>query len=368
LRITRGQVLPSAHANKKKYRKSAPDRSSFRRCGENHIHIRRKTVKLKTLYCTFVATAALLLSTAPAAWAAWPADKPIEIIVGFAAGGETDVMARTLAPFIARHLGDGAQFVVMNRPGASGAIAYSALARAKPDGYTVGVVNTPPFNFVPLQRKAGYDPSDLQLLGRVVSDPTTLIARRDSPYQTLKQVVDALKQKPGSISVGYNGVGTNGHLALLQLQQVTGVKVIDVPFAGTAQSKLALSGGHIELAFASESAVPDAEKGAGPLKVIAQFMEKRAAGLPNVPTAIEQNMRVVMPSDRGFAMPRGISEDRAARLEKAIEAAVQDPEFLKSASAYRSILAWMPAKEWQQELQRQVPALRTLANSMPKEN
>jgi tripartite-type tricarboxylate transporter receptor subunit TctC len=97
-------------------------------------------------------------------------------------------------------------------------------------------------------------------------------------------------------------------------------------------------------------------------------MEKRAAGLPNVPTAIEQNMRVVMPSDRGFAMPRGISEDKATRLERAIEAAVQDPEFLKSASAYRSILAWMPAKEWQQELQRQVPALRTLANSMPKEN
>lgn len=312
--------------------------------------------------------AAAVLLCAASAHAEWPADQPIEIVVGFAAGGETDIMARAMAPFIARHLGGGAQLVVMNKPGASGAIAYSYLARAKPDGYTLGVVNLPPLPFVPMYRKAGYQGSDIRLLGRVVSDPTTLIARKDSPYQSLTQVVDALKKSPRAISIGYNGVGTNGHLALLQWQQATGIVVNDVPFSGTAPSKAALVGGHIDMAFASESAVPDPEHEAVPLKVIAQFVEQRAPGLPNVPTAVEQGMRVIMPSERGFGAPAGLPDERAARFEAAIQATLNDPEFLKTASTYRSILAWLPGEAWQRELDGQVPALKQLAGSMPKDN
>ncbi len=324
-------------------------------------------VKGKIIYAIFAALA-VLAAFAPVAKADWPSDKPIEVVVGFAAGGETDIMARKLAPFIAKHLGGGATLIVVNKPGASGAIAYALIERAKPDGYTLGVVNVPPLTFVPMQREAGYNPANIELLGRVVADPTTLVTNKSSKYDTLQQVVAQLKRDPGSVSIGFNGVGTNGHLALLQLEQAAGIKVNAVAFKGTGESKIALAGGHVDLIFGSESLFPNPDKESVPVKVIAQFMEKRAPGLPNVPTAIEGGLKVVMPSERGFGIPKALPAERAARIEKALEAAVHDPEFVKSASMFATIIAWLPGKSWQRELARQEPALQALAKGMPKEN
>ena len=104
------------------------------------------------------------LAAASLAHAAWPADAPIAITVGFAPGGATDVMVRTLAPFIARHLGDNASVVIQNRPGASGELAISSVMRAKPDGYSLVVVNLPGYFFVPMYRKSSYATKDLTLL------------------------------------------------------------------------------------------------------------------------------------------------------------------------------------------------------------
>jgi len=102
-----------------------------------------------------VAAVVSLTGIAPAN-AAWPSDASIEVIVGFAPGGTTDVMVRVLAPYIAKQLGDNAQLVIVNRPGASGEIGVSQVKRAKPDGYTVGIVNLPGYFFVPMYRKASY--------------------------------------------------------------------------------------------------------------------------------------------------------------------------------------------------------------------
>ncbi len=85
--------------------------------------------------------------------AAWPDDKPVEVVVGFAAGGGTDVMARKLLPFVEKRLGGSARFVVLNKPGAGGEIAFAAIARAAPDAYSMGVVNVPGYNFLPMTRK-----------------------------------------------------------------------------------------------------------------------------------------------------------------------------------------------------------------------
>src|SRR5690606_3066810 len=131
------------------------------------------------------------------ALAAWPGDRPIELVVGFAAGGETDVLARTLAPYIQKHLSPNASIVVVNKPGASGAIANSHVQRAAKDGYTVAMVNTPPMNFLPLVQSTPYDPDQFALIGRVVSDPTLLVARDDSPCQSVQELVDAAQAQPG---------------------------------------------------------------------------------------------------------------------------------------------------------------------------
>jgi len=312
--------------------------------------------------------AALALTlAATAVQAAWPDDKPIEVIVGFAAGGETDIMARGLAPFIQKHLGGKANVVVINKVGASGEIANAYVQRAQPDGYTLGVVNVPPLVFVPLTKKAQYDPKELSLVARVVSDPTFLVTRKDSPYTSLKQVVDALKANPKSLSFGYNGVGSNGHLAMLQWQLATGVQPNDIPFNGSSQSKNALLGGHTQFMFTSLTAVPHPDKEAVPLRIVSQFMETRAPALKDVPTAKEQGMNVVMPSDRGFAVARNVPAAVQQRLQQAIASALKDPEFLKTATSYASVISFLPGAEWQRNLDANQAAMEALAARMPKE-
>src|SRR5690606_15426606 len=103
--------------------------------------------------------------------AAWPDDRVIEVYVGYAAGGTTDMMARTIAPFIAKHLGGNASLAVINKPGASGELAVSHVQSARPDGYTVGRVHLPGYCFLPMYRKAQYDPQHVQSPGRVVGGP-----------------------------------------------------------------------------------------------------------------------------------------------------------------------------------------------------
>lgn len=311
--------------------------------------------------------AAMLASTLTAAHAAWPDDKPIEIVVGFAAGGETDIMARGLAPFIQKYLGGKANLVVINKVGASGEIANAYVQRAAGDGYTLGVVNVPPLLFVPLTKKAQYDPKQLSLLARVVSDPTFLVTRANSPYTSLTQVVAALKDKPNSLTFGYNGVGTNGHLAMLQLQLATGVRLNDIPFNGSSQSKNSLLGGHTDFMFTSLTAVPAPEKEAVPLRIVSQFMETRAPAIKDVPTAKEQGIAVVMPSDRGFAAPKAVPAEIQARLQQAIASSLKDPEFLKTASSYASVISYLPGAEWQRSLDASLPMLEALAAKMPKE-
>lgn len=314
-----------------------------------------------------VAMASLALVLTATAHAAWPDDKPIEVIVGFAAGGETDTMARGLAPFIQKHLGGKANLIVVNKVGASGEIANAYLQRAAPDGYTIGVVNVPPLLFVPLTKKAQYDPKELSLIGRAVSDPTFLVTRASSPYTTLKQIVAALKENPNTLSFGYNGVGTNGHLAMLQLQLATGIQINDIPFNGSSQSKNALLGGHTDFMFTSLTAVSAPEKEAVPLRIVTQFMDTRASALKDVPTAKEQGINAVMPADRGFAAPKAVPATIQARLQQAVAASLKDPEFIKTATTYASVISYLPGAEWQRSLDANMPALESLAKKMRKE-
>ncbi|WP_444633489.1 Bug family tripartite tricarboxylate transporter substrate binding protein [Cupriavidus oxalaticus] len=314
-----------------------------------------------------LAAACLVTALAPTAHAAWPEDQPIEVVVGFAPGGGTDLMARSLAPFIQKSLGGHARVVVINKPGASGEIANAHVARAKPDGYTLAIVNAPGFVFLPLSKKTQYKVDDFTLLARVVNDPTVLVAKREAKYKTLSDAVQTLKKDPKSLSFGYNGAGTNGHLALVQLQKIADVQANDVPFKGTAESKTALLGGHVDYAFVSAAETPELRNGTGNLKAVVQFGEQRSKALPHVPTATEVGYQMTMSSERGFAAPKGLPVDIAARLQKAIADSIADPEFIKAASNDAPVLSYLPGAEWQASLNKQQAALQALADQMPKQ-
>ncbi|SOE52421.1 Tricarboxylate transport protein TctC [plant metagenome] len=310
------------------------------------------------------ASAALLLSLCSPALAAWPDDKPIELVVGFAAGGETDILARVLAPYLQKHLSPKANIIVVNKPGASGAIANTYVQRAAKDGYTVAMVNTPPMNFMPLVQATPYDPDQFALIGRVVSDPTLLVARDDSPHASLKDLVAAVKSGKTTATIGQNGLGSNGGVALNLLIQESGAALTEVPFTGTGQSKIALIGGHVDMIFASHTAVPKPESESVKLRILAQFMDKRAPMLPNVPTAKEEGFDVVVPSDRGLAIHKDVQADIRGKLQAALEASLKDPEFLKAANAFADILAYKSGTEWQEDIEAAKAPLEQLAASL----
>lgn len=322
------------------------------------------TQALKTLAAAAAATLAL---AAGAAHAAWPSDTPISVTVGFAPGGSTDVMVRALAPFIARHLGDGANIVVQNRPGASGELAISSVMRTKPDGYSLVIVNLPGYFFVPMYRKASYSTRDLTLVARVVSDPTIMVTRKDGRIADLPQAIAALKKAPSSLSAGHNGLGTNGHLAIARLEGAAGVKFNAVPFNGTGQQKTALASNTIDIAFLAASEVPNPENEAKPVRLLAQFARHKVPALGSVPSTYELGYPVEMTAERGFAAPNGVPPAILARLEKAIEAAMKDPDYLKAAATDAPYLNFLGGADWTRQVEQESKAYEAIARTLPKE-
>jgi tripartite-type tricarboxylate transporter receptor subunit TctC len=310
-----------------------------------------------------VAAAAASLFFSASAWAAWPDDKPIEVVIGFAAGGGTDVMARKLLPVVAKKLGGKANFVVINRPGAAGELALGSVARAKPDGYTLAVVNMPSFYFLPLTKKTQYQTDDFQLIARVVDDPTVVAVRDDSRFTNLQSLVAASKQKPASVSAGHNGTGTNGDLAIGLLSKAAGIELNPIAYRGSAAQKTDVLGGHLDLALVSAGELPELHDGGkGLYRILGQLTPKRSAALPQVPTATEAGLKVVMSSERGFAAPRGTPADIMKKLESAVAEALKDPEFLSSSSDDK-VISYASGKDWLRDMEESRKELQPLAGT-----
>ncbi|SPP97365.1 conserved exported protein of unknown function [Bradyrhizobium vignae] len=299
------------------------------------------------------------------AWAAWPDEKPIEVVVGFAPGGGTDVMARKLLPFVERALGGKAKFVVLNKPGAGGEIAFAAIARAAPDAYSIGVVNVPGYNFLPMTRKTQYTTDEIRLVARVVEDPNVVVVPADSRFKNLPDVVVALRSKPGSVTFGHNGAGTNGHLAIRMLASVAKVEPNEISYRGTAAQRTDLLGGHLDVGMVTLSEIPELHgANKGPLRVIAILSKKRFPSLPDVPTAEEVGFPVVTTAERGFAVPKGVPDNLVKKLEAGIAEGLRNPEYLTGSPGDEPVIAFLPGAEWQKRLDEMSEALRPFADQM----
>jgi tripartite-type tricarboxylate transporter receptor subunit TctC len=148
------------------------------------------------------------------------------------------------------------------------------------------------------------------------------------------------------------------------LQSKSGIKLNPIPYKGTGVQKTDLLGGHVELGTVSVGEIPELHNGGkGLLKAIVQFTLKRSPALPNVPTAAEAGVPVLMSSERGFAAPKGIDPAIAARLEKAIGDSLNDPEFLKAAATDAPVLAFLPGAQWTKSLQKNSEELKKLATA-----
>jgi tripartite-type tricarboxylate transporter receptor subunit TctC len=275
------------------------------------------------------AAAPLATLAAPAiSQGAWTPDRSITLVVAFAAGGGTDLAARTIARFMERDL--GVSVVVLNRPGAGGEIGFAELARARPDGYTIGFINTPHIVTLPIERRTRFQLSDFTLIANIVDDPGGIWVLADSPIRTLADLLAAARARPESIGYGTTGIGSDDHLAMLALERASGAKLLHVPFAGSAQVKQNLMSRAIPVAVmnVAEGVI---EMRQGVLRPLAQMGETRWQPLAEVPTLKELGFDVVEGSMRGMAAPAGMPPAVLERLALSVRRTVDDPEFQAAA-------------------------------------
>jgi tripartite-type tricarboxylate transporter receptor subunit TctC len=309
---------------------------------------------LRSSLCSVVG----LLGLTGHAIAAWPDDKPIELVIGFAAGGGQDVLMRTLQPFMERAL--KAKIVVVNKPGASGELAYTALAQGPADGYLMSAISVPGYMTMQIARKVKFDPADITPIARLVEDPTVLAVNSKSTHKTLAEVLAQAKAKPKSMALGGSGVGTDDHLAVMLFRK-HGVEFNYVPFQGGAEALTALLGSHIAVGATSTN-IPPTEPG---IRALAVLSPLRSPVLPNVPTARELGIEVLMTSDRGLAMHTKVPLEIRRRVAEAVRVSVADPEFQAKAKLVNVFLSYMPGEQWTEILKQRRADYQQIWDSTP---
>ena len=231
------------------------------------------------------AFAALLCIAVLAHGQAYPT-RPVKIVVGFAPGSATDILARVVADAFSKSMGQA--FVVENKPGAGGSIGAAAVKDAAPDGYTLVAAGSGPFGINPaIQPNLPYDAiRDFAFIGNVGLTPQVIVVGSTTPYRTLKDFVAAAKAKPGEIPFASLGKGSTSHLAMEAFAGVAGIKLNHIPFKGSGDSQAAILGGQVPV---MSDTVPGvlAQVRAGKLRALAVAIPKRSAFLPDVPTVAE---------------------------------------------------------------------------------
>jgi tripartite-type tricarboxylate transporter receptor subunit TctC len=232
---------------------------------------------------------ALSISMTAAANAATYPDKPIRMLVGFAAGGGTDTTARAIGQPLSEALGQ--QIIIDNRPGAAGNIAADITAHSVPDGYTILMGTIAALAINPsLYQKLPFDPiKDFEPITLAVSSMNVLVVHPSVPAKNVKELIALAKAQPGKLTFGSSGVGGAGHLAGVLFDQLSGTKMIHVPYKGGAPAMIALVSGEVNMVFATaETAVPQVK--AGKIRALGVTTAKRSALVPDLPTIAEAGL------------------------------------------------------------------------------
>lgn len=258
------------------------------------------------------------------AQAAYPA-RPVRILVGFAPGGPADTVTRLVAQGLTEELGQ--QFVVENKPGAEGMIATTAVAKAGGDGYTL-LVTGPTHTFAHMLTKSmPYDPAtELKAVAGLASSPLVLVVRQESPLRSLADYLDRARQNPGRVS--YATGGRQPLLAGELLQRQTGVKLLNVPYKGSAPLRTDLIGGQVDSSL--DVAATNLELvSAGKLRILAVASGSRLAKFPDIPTFTDAGVKFDAQAWYGMLAPGGTPDAIVKQLNAAVNALLAKPQFAK---------------------------------------
>jgi tripartite-type tricarboxylate transporter receptor subunit TctC len=255
--------------------------------------------------------------------------KPIILQVPWPAGGSTDVGARIVASIAEKKMGQ--PIVVTNRVGAGSQIGLTETARQKPDGYFLGFASLPALNTIILdpERKALFSLNSLVFIINQVIDPGIIWAKGDSPYKTLKDLLDDARKRPGEIRAATTGILGDDHLAILMLEEAAKVKFRIVHFDGGAQVFTATLGGQVDVAFGNVGDIGPKLKGT-PFRILLVMDPQRSKFIPDVPTTAELGFpKIISSSSRGMFGPAGIPAPILKKLQTVFLEAMKDPEHLE---------------------------------------
>ncbi|HTI47675.1 MAG TPA: tripartite tricarboxylate transporter substrate binding protein [Casimicrobiaceae bacterium] len=284
---------------------------------------------------------ALVMSPAQAAYP----DHPIKVVNGFAAGGGSDILLRTIIPAISENLGQ--QIIVEYRTGAGGNLAMEAVAKAAPDGYTL-LMGTPGLATNPsLYANLPFDPqkafAPISLVGTV---PNVLVVNPELPAKSVSELVALAKRTPGKLNYASPGVGTSLHLAGELFKLDTGTDIVHVAYKGGSQAQTDVMGGQVQMMFnVLPSALPQIQ--AGKLRALAVTSTTRAASLPDVPTMVEAGVPGYSAITwNGLLAPAGTPPEVIARLNDAIVKAMRSPDMKALLTKIGQDPAWSTPEEF----------------------
>jgi tripartite-type tricarboxylate transporter receptor subunit TctC len=281
------------------------------------------------------------------AWCEYP-ERPVTVILGMDAGGVTDVSIRSMAPGVGAALGK--PLVVENRGGGGGAVALGVVATAKPDGYTlfggqnVSIVDTPLMQKVPFKPLASFT----AIIVFAGSEHSALLVKSDAPWKTFDEFMDYAKKNPGKVKYSSAGVGSGMHVAMEVIAHKDGIKWVHVPYKGTAPSRTALLGGHVDACSSGVDWPPFVQS--GHLRVLATHGERRSPHFPKVPTLKELGYGFVSETVHSIVGPAGLSPDVVKKLETAFKKGTETPEFKTALEKLYLNPIFMNSKEYDQHL------------------
>ncbi len=301
---------------------------------------------MKTLLTALASTAALALALPVAAQDKYP-NKPVRVLVPFAAGGATDVLTRIAAAELGKRLGQS--FVVENPTGAGGIIGATQAVKAAPDGYTLLAGSPGPVTIMPAisAKPLPYDAErDLVPITLIADSPGGMTVGKNSPYKTVQELLAAAKASPGKLSCGSSGIGAFSHLNCELLKTLMGINVTHVPYRGAAPAMVDLVSGQTD--FMIEN-YPSPQKliDAGELRLLAVTSSRRFALKPNTPTLAESGVPGhVMTAWIGLMAPRGTPSEIVNLLQRELSAALKDPAVQKRLNDMGVVPGGMPPAEF----------------------
>ena len=251
--------------------------------------------------------------------------KPVNYLIPFNPGGESDIFARAQQPLLEKELKQSV--LISYKTGGGGSVGWNDLVRSKPDGYSTAGFNLPHIILQPLQRKtSGFETKDIEPVMIFMNTPNILAVPANSPYKTLAEFIEAAKAKPGALTLGGSGSSSANHIGVVRLNKLAGVNISYVPFTGTGDAMPAFLGGHVAGLMTYTTMATQYKND---MRVLAVATAERFPALPDVPTFKELGYDIVEGAYRGLAVPPKTPKEIIDILYRACAQVNADPDFAK---------------------------------------